>query len=225
MSLYWMLTIVIALTGAVMLALATLADSRYGTTHKLREAKRHNLTPSRFWSVAVPNSIFSIVLVYVLTYLAGARVFEAGGFHIARCLVEGVAILLLYDFFYYLVHRYPFHEWKLLRRVHAMHHVVRNPTALDSLYLHPLENFLGLGLLWGCAFLVSRVGGPVSAYSFAWVFLVYSVLNVVVHAGIDGLGIVSYVARRHTKHHKDMNGKNYASVTPIWDIVFRTEEP
>jgi sterol desaturase/sphingolipid hydroxylase (fatty acid hydroxylase superfamily) len=35
----------------------------------------------------------------------------------------------------------------------------------------------------------------------------------------------TYLALRHNKHHVNMNGKNYASVTPLWDHVLGTEEP
>ena len=229
MILYILLTGSLALSGVLISALTLLALSAYGTAHQIRQAKNHSLSPSRFWRVAVLNSALSVAMVYGFAYLFGPRLFQAGSVSVLRCIVEGVAILMTFDFFYYLVHRYPFHEWKLLRRVHAVHHIVRNPSAVDSLYMHPLENVIGLGLLWVCAFLVGLVAGPVSVYSFGWVFLVYSVLNVVVHAGIDmkgpGAALFTSLATRHNKHHVSMNGKNYASVTPIWDLVFRTEEP
>ena len=49
-----------------------------------------------------------------------------------------------------------------------------------------------------------------------------------VHAGLDlkapGLRFFSLLAVRHNKHHVSMSGKNYAAVTPIWDVVFGTEE-
>ncbi len=171
----------------------------------------------------------STSLVYGYPYLLGGRALHGGAVSPVRCLLEGAAVLLTYDFFYYLVHRYPFHEWKVLRGVHSVHHIVRNPSAQDSLFLHPLENFLGLSLLWACTFGLSVVAGPLSIYSFGWAFLVYSLVNIIVHAGLDvdapGLRFFSHLAVRHNKHHQSMKGKNYAAMTPIWDRVFRTEEP
>ncbi len=56
-----------------------------------------------------------------------------------------VFVIVLYDFGYYFIHRYPFHEWKMLRRVHSIHHKTRHPRAIDSLLLHPAETCIGLG--------------------------------------------------------------------------------
>jgi sterol desaturase/sphingolipid hydroxylase (fatty acid hydroxylase superfamily) len=229
MTLMILLTAVLLIAGGLLALLTALYRSPYGATHHIREAKNHGLARAKYWRNAAGNAAMSVVLVYGLTWLLYPRVFHEGPVSVWRSLLEGVAILAAFDFFYYLLHRYPFHRWRLLRRVHAVHHIVRNPMAVDSLYQHPVEDALGLSLLWACAAGVSLIGGPVSIYSFAWVFLVYSLLNVVVHSGLDfhssSLRLLSYLATRHNKHHVDMNGKNYASVTPLWDMVFGTEEP
>ena len=73
-----------------------------------------------------------------------------------RYVVDIVAVLAIYDFSYYLVHRFLFHG-KALRKVHALHH--RAHVALpssDSLYVHPLETLIGQGLYQ----LGDRGGGP-----------------------------------------------------------------
>ena len=139
---------------------------------------------ARFRRLARVNSFVSPVLVYGLTAALYPWVFHDRSISVWRIVAEGAAVLMLYDFFYYFVHRYPFHQWKLLRRVHSVHHVVKFPSAIDSLYLHPLENVIGLSLLWGCTALVAAVAGPVSIYSFAWAFAFYSVLNIAIHAGL-----------------------------------------
>ena len=229
MSLYLMLTLAIGLSGAALVGLTLLFHAPYGRKHRIREGKQYGTNASKhFVKVAIFNAIFSISIVYGLTYLLYPFLYLEGPVSPLRVVWEGAAILLLYDFFYYLVHRYPFHEWRVLRRVHAVHHVVRNPSALDSLYLHPLECFLGLALLWACTGLVAFVVAPVSTYSFAWAFLVYSTLNVIVHSGMRmrmfPFSIVTYLATRHDNHHKNMKAKNYASVTPLWDRLLGTEE-
>ncbi len=111
-----------------------------------------------------------------------------------------------------------------LKKVHAVHHVVRAPTAIESLYLHPLETFLGQFLLTivGCAF------GPLDPVTWGLVLLVHSNLNIIVHAGLDipvfGLRSLSGLARKHAAHHISMRGGNFASLTPLWDVLFGTAE-
>lgn len=227
-TLYILLTAVLALAGAVMQGMTMLYRAPAGQKMHLREGKSRPVTEARFRRYALINSVLSVVLVYGLTYALQGLLFHTGPVGVLRVILEGVAILLVYDLSYYALHRYPLHEWNLLRRVHAVHHTIRNPTALDSLYQHPVENFLGLTLLWLSALIVALVAGRISIYSFGWAFCVYSLLNVVIHSGLEfktfPLTIVTYLGRRHYKHHMGMRAKNYASITPIFDLLFRTEE-
>ncbi len=141
-----------------------------------------------------------------------------------RIPLEVVGVVIIYDFIYYAVHRYPFHEWKLLRAVHAVHHETRHPRGVDSLLLHPWETCLGLG-----AFLVSMalVGG-VSVPSFAVLFIGYTVLNVINHAGLDFQSLplrpLGMLAVKHDKHHHTLYSGNYAFLTTIPDTIFGTVE-
>lgn len=228
MSIYLMITVAVGLSGLTMLGLTLAFHSTYGKAHRIREGRFGSANAKGFVGNAAVTSIFSISIVYGLTFLLAPFLYEEGAASPWRVLWEGAVILMLYDFFYYLVHRYPFHAFSPLRRVHAVHHVVRNPSAIDSLYLHPVECFLGLALLWACTGLVVLVAGPVSVYSFGWAFLVYSLLNVIVHSGLKltvfPFNIITYLGRRHDTHHENMKAKNYASVTPLWDYVLGTEE-
>ena len=108
-----------------------------------------------------------------------------------------------------------------------MHHVVKTPSAADSLYLHPLEMFLGVALLWVSTGLWVLIVGPVNVYAFAWMFFVYSILNVVIHSGLElpafPFAPINYLAERHQRHHLSMTAGNFASVSPIFDWLFRTE--
>jgi sterol desaturase/sphingolipid hydroxylase (fatty acid hydroxylase superfamily) len=228
MSLYLMLTLAMGVSGLFMVGLTLAFHSQYGKQHRIRDGKHGSTAAKSFVGNAAFNAVFSVSVVYGLTYLLYPLLFVEGPASPLRVIGEGVAMLLLYDFFYYLVHRYPFHAWRILRRVHAVHHVVRNPSALDSLYLHPLECFLGLALLWACAGIVTVTTGAVSIYSFGWAFLVYSTLNVLVHTGLKmrtfPFSIITYLSRRHDRHHENMKAKNYASVTPLWDHLLGTEQ-
>ncbi|MBW1907876.1 MAG: sterol desaturase family protein [Deltaproteobacteria bacterium] len=177
---------------------------------QLREERSRPSGASDFRKRWVLNALLSLGLVGGLTYGLYPYLFAEGPASLTRIALEGLAMLALYDFFYYLVHRYPFHEWKVLRSVHAVHHVVKTPSAADSLYLHPIETTLGLSLVWVCTGLVVVVAGPMSIYSFGWAFFVYSMLNVVIHSG---LRLPAF----------GMNAKNYSSVTPTFDLLFGTE--
>jgi sterol desaturase/sphingolipid hydroxylase (fatty acid hydroxylase superfamily) len=224
MSLYVMLSVVLALSGALLIGLTLLFRMPVSDSHRIREEPVRTPKGPKFWRIALFNSALSISLIYGLTYLFYAALFYEQPVSPWRMLLEGVGILISYDFAYYLVHRFPFHQWRLLRRIHAVHHTVRYPTAYDSLYMHPIENTIGVALLMLCTFLV----GPVSIYSFAAVFVIYSALNILNHAGFAlpffPFRTLSYLARKHDRHHVSMRSGNYASITPLFDHLFGTAE-
>jgi sterol desaturase/sphingolipid hydroxylase (fatty acid hydroxylase superfamily) len=224
MSLYAMLIAVIAMSGALLIGLTLLFRMPVTEGHRIREETVKTPKDAKFWRIALVNSALSISLVFALTYLLYAHLFYEAAPSAWRMLLEGFLILITYDFAYYLVHRYPFHQWQLLRKVHAVHHTVRYPTAYDSLYMHPIENAIGVLLLIICTFLV----GPVSIYSFAGVFVIYSFLNIVNHSGLDlpffPFRTLTYLARKHDAHHVSMRSGNYASITPLFDVLFGTAE-
>ena len=84
-----------------------------------------------------------------------------------RHLVDIVAVLMVFDFMYYLTHRFVFHG-RLMRKVHALHHQVRTPTYIDALYVHPLETSIGLALFLGSIPLIAALtGAPLNAFSIA----------------------------------------------------------
>lgn len=223
-----MTAVVIALSGAAMKGLTAYYRQPAAAPLHIRERKTRPVSEAQFQRYARINSALSMVMVFGVPLMFYGVLFESGPVSILRALWEGIALLMVYDFLYYFMHRYPFHEWDWLRKVHAVHHSIKNPTALDSLYQHPIENFLGLALLWVSVWLVAAVTGPISIYSFGWAFLFYSLINVAIHSGLDfkrpPLWLVGYLGRRHYKHHASMRSKNYASVTPVFDMLFGTEE-
>jgi len=223
-SLYAMLSVVLVLSGGLLIGLTLLFRMPVTDHHRIREQPEKIAKGPRFWRIAIVNSALSISMVYGSTYLLYAFLFYEEAVSPWRMLLEGSAILITYDFAYYLVHRYPFHQWGPLKKVHAVHHTVRYPTACDSLYMHPLENAIGVALLMLCTFAV----GPVSIYAFAGVFVVYSTLNILNHAGLDvpffPFRTITALARKHDGHHVSMRSGNYASITPLFDRLFGTAE-
>jgi sterol desaturase/sphingolipid hydroxylase (fatty acid hydroxylase superfamily) len=166
----------------------------------------------------------SVTLIFSVMFGLGKYLYYDHSIPAWRYVLEAVTVILIYDFGYYFMHRYPFHEWKILRGVHSVHHAARNPRFIDSLLLHPVETVLGLGLFFGT---VALVGG-VHIYTLAALFTTYTALMILNHAGVDyprfpfkTLGIL---AAKHDRHHHSMLSGNYAAVTPLPDIIFGTVE-
>jgi sterol desaturase/sphingolipid hydroxylase (fatty acid hydroxylase superfamily) len=170
------------------------------------------------------NSAVSVGFMFGCVLLFSGFLVYSGDVAFWRIPLEIAMVVIIYDFIYYGLHRYPFHEWKMLRRVHEVHHQTRHPRGVDSLLLHPLETCLGLG-----AFLasVALVGG-VHASSFAVLFIGYTTLNVVNHAGLNfqrfPLRSMGWLAVKHDKHHRRDLAGNYAFLTTIPDTLFGTAE-
>lgn len=170
------------------------------------------------------NAAVSICLIFGVMYGFGGYLYYDHAAPAWRFVLEAVTVILIYDFAYYFMHRYLFHEWKILRSVHAVHHAARNPRFIDSLLLHPVETTMGLALFFGS---VALVGG-VHIYTLGVLFTAYTAFNILNHAGVDvprfpfkTLGIL---AAKHDRHHHSMISGNYASITPLPDVIFGTVE-
>ena len=142
--------------------------------------------------------------------------------------VEIVAVLMVYDFMYYLTHRFVFHG-KLLRKVHALHHQVRKPTYIDALYVHPLETTIGLALYLGSIPLIAGLAGaPLNAFSIAIATLIFTQGNTINHTYVNlprfPFKTLDYITGVHAAHHVDMNQGNFATLTMIYDRLFGTYE-
>ena len=223
-----LLSLILGLSGVIMFGAQLWAHRGAAGARPRVRSRSKALRGAAFSRNAILNSLTSVAMVYGFAWAFDGRLLTTMGASFLTILAEGVAILAIYDFVYYLMHRYPFHEWTLLRQVHAVHHRVREPLALDSLYLHPLENIIGLGLLWASTALVGLLTGGVNIYAFSWAFFVYSVVNILLHAGIDShtfpMNIMAHLSHRHDLHHTSMRSTNYGSISPLWDRLFGTEE-
>ena len=135
--------------------------------------------------------------------------------------VDSLLALLVYDFFYYFLHRW-LHTPTMMRQVHGVHHRVHCPEAMDGLYLHPAETIAGIALL----FAAMAVVGPVSVGSFLTVAFVHSIANIATHTNLvvprSVFALFNYWAIRHDVHHSTHRNANYASIFPFWDRMFGT---
>ncbi len=225
MKLAIILVSVLAISGVFMRAIAAFAGSAFARRQRVRVDRPARVDPAAHRRSVVVNSAVSTGLLFAVTLPLQSRLFVAAPLATLRTLYEACLILALYDFGYYLLHRFAFHAWSVGSRIHAVHHSIRTPYTVDSLYIHPAETVAGFGLFLACTVLV----GPVGVWSFALAFLAYSLLNLLIHSALDlrvfPFKTLTALVRHHDVHHESMKAGYYASITPLWDIVFRTARP
>ena len=224
MSVLYPVVIMFALSAALMAVLNFAYRAPASAAFRIKEDPKRKVVGLRLYGRVLANMILSGILVIAMSLAGEHLLVHDGADPWWRVVWHTALILLVYDFLYYFLHRFAFHQWGWLKKVHTVHHLVRHPTAFDSLYLHPVETTLGLVLLFGCIALF----GPVSLLSFGLTITAHSLINVIVHSGLDvpvfGFRIAGFLARKHDLHHTSMRGGNFASITPVWDKLFGTAE-
>ena len=139
-----------------------------------------------------------------------------------------LVILMVYDFFYYLMHRFWFHGNGRMRQVHAVHHQARTPTYIDAHYVHPTETFLGLALFFATIISMSLLLGPLHIVTVVVLYTLYVQLNTINHTHVDlpyfPFKTLSWITAKHHRHHENMQMGNYATITLIYDKMFGTFE-
>ena len=193
-----------------------------------READKRKLSRKRFREAVKVNNRAGLItnLVFYLTILPFCVSLEPRP--LWRHGVDIVAVLLVYDFMYYLTHRFIFHG-RVLRKVHALHHQVRKPTYIDALYVHPLETCIGLSLYLGSIPLIAALAGaPLNAFSIAITTLIFTQVNTINHTYVNlpyfPFKTLDHVTGVHAAHHVDMNQGNFATLTMVYDWLFGTYE-
>lgn len=221
----WTILIVIhILAGLTMVLLFFAYRSPRFAANQIAPDPQRSVDPAKLRRDAILNATVSPVLIFATCGLLQDQLFYAGEAPLWLMIVEGLVAYLIYDFAYYFMHRYAFHEWKLMRAQHAVHHAARHPTAIDSLLLHPSETAAGLLLFFSS---IAVIGG-VHLHTFAVMMLIYTQLNIFNHAGLaferGPLKLLGRLSVKHDRHHHSMLSGNYASITPLPDIVFGTVE-
>lgn len=139
-------------------------------------------------------------------------------------LVAAFAVSMLGNFIYYWLHRAQ-HAVPLLWRFHKVHHSVREMSATNS-YHHVTESLLEyVVVLVPMTFLLGVAAGPVP-----WIVLVITgTQDYFIHSStaID-IGPLRYLIgenRFHRIHHSleaRHFDRNFATSTPLWDVLFGT---
>lgn len=180
-----------------------------------------NQKMNRKWGAFFVLIIFGLIMPFALTWEMPVW---------WKLLLDCFVILMVYDFVYYLTHRFTFHQSKWfdgpLTWMHAVHHRQHNPCRWDGSYIHPLEVAIGLGLYVATIFGLSLVMGrfPVPTIVFTWI--AFSEINNHNHDLWEEdrfpFKYWHYAAKMHHNHHTRFTGGNYATITLLYDWMFGT---
>lgn len=133
--------------------------------------------------------------------------------------------LIAHDTWFYWTHRW-MHRPAVFRRVHAVHHASRPPTAWAAMAFHPLEALTGAVVIPLLVFAI-----PIHAAMLGLVLTVMTVMGVTNHMGWEvfpramwrgPLGAWLITASHHQRHH-DAYGCNYGLYFRIWDRLCGTD--
>lgn len=221
MEVYAVLAVILVFAGMLMAGLMWAVNSKKYGKYRIRTPKTYRIPQSKKMINVTLNSTLSLVLLFAIIQTFNTSLFHFNGAKGVTIFGEVLASLLLYDFCYYFMHR-GMHHPKAMKFVHGVHHYVRFPTSIESIYLHPAENIAGLSLLMGSIALV----GPISVEAFLIVFFIHSTFNILVHSNLvlphPAFKFFNFLALKHDLHHGKHLNKNYASLTPFWDLMFGT---
>jgi sterol desaturase/sphingolipid hydroxylase (fatty acid hydroxylase superfamily) len=147
-----------------------------------------------------------------------------------RIALDVFLIMMIYDFCYYLTHRFVFHGKGYFHKVHAVHHQARSRvSSIDSHLLHPAEICIGIALFYVVTTLFCIAAGePFHIATIVIATVIYTQINQINHCKIDLHSFpwrtLNWIAIRHDAHHIDMQKGNYATITLFYDMLFGTLE-
>lgn len=141
-----------------------------------------------------------------------------------------VVILMFYDFFYYLTHRFLFHDGGFgpgpLMWVHAIHHQQRNPCRRDASFLHPIEACIGLGLYGISIGVLGWLMGDFHVITIIITWVAFSEINQHNHDRMDidrfPFRYLKKMSDMHHVHHARFIAGNFATITLFYDWLFGT---
>ena len=172
---------------------------------------------NRKWGLIYTMVIFGLILPFCLTLKLKPW---------WAMLLDVVVILMVYDFFYYVTHRFVFHDGGPLLWMHALHHQQHNPCRMDSSYLHPLEVAIGIGLYAATIFVLSQLMGLFNVATIIVTWVAFTQINLHNHdlwtTDRFPFKYLSYTARMHHNHHTKFTGGNFATITVLYDWMFGT---
>jgi len=175
---------------------------------------------SKFWGLLTQLSVFIFIMPFAVT--VEPQIWW-------EVLLDIFVILMVYDFFYYLVHRFLFHDSPIgapLKWVHAVHHQMKNPCRMDSNYLHPLETCIGIALFGVTFGGLALLMGDFHVVTAITTFVAFSAINQHNHdlMEVDRFPFrhLKYMSDMHHVHHARFVGGNFATISLFFDWLFGT---
>lgn len=213
-----------ASTAVVLAALILVEHAAPRGRHPLAS----RLKGAMFWSIYIPlsavilaglSALWRRLGVAPLATLPLSTWFSWAG--PAGPLLSGLAVILATDFVNYGFHRI---QHRLLWRFHAVHHAIGEMHAVGS-YDHPADIVFGFALVAAPLSLVSFGAGPggVVVQLLLAVHLKYVHASTRLHFGpFRRLLVDNAYHRIHHSLDPRHAGKNFGSITTIWDQLFGT---
>ena len=186
-----------------------------------RKLYSDNQKLNRKWGLVDTLVIFFLIIPFCVTVESEP---------LWKMLLDMFVILMFYDFFYYLTHRFLFHNPNFgkgrLMRVHAIHHQQHNPCRGDSSYIHPLEVAIGLGLYAGSILVLSQLMGQFHVATIVITWVLFSEINNHNHDLWEEdrfpFKYLSYASKMHHNHHARFTGGNFATISLFYDWLFNS---
>jgi sterol desaturase/sphingolipid hydroxylase (fatty acid hydroxylase superfamily) len=143
---------------------------------------------------------------------------------VAGWLAAAFAIAMIGNFFYYWLHRAQ-HKFPWLWRFHRVHHSITEMSATNGYHHFAEDLFQFTAVTVPMAFLLGVATGPVP-----WIVLtIASTHAYFIHSSANiNLGPFRYILgdnRFHRLHHsleEKHFDRNFATLTPLWDVLFGT---
>ncbi|NVD44533.1 sterol desaturase family protein [Qipengyuania atrilutea] len=155
------------------------------------------------------------------------RIYEdIGAYPLWYLPVSLVIYLFLHDTWFYWTHR-AMHDPRLFRRMHAVHHASRPPTAWAAMSFHPSEALTGAIVIPVLVFLV-----PIHIAVLGLVLAIMTLMGVTNHMGWEmfprrlvhsRLGGWLITASHHQRHHEHYLC-NYGLYFRFWDRLCGTDK-
>lgn len=150
---------------------------------------------------------------------------DSGAYPLWWLPVSVVVYLMIHDSWFYWTHRW-MHRPAVYRRVHAVHHASRNPTAWTAMSFHPWESLTGAVLIPVLVLLI-----PIHYAALLTVLSIMTVMGVTNHMGwelfpwwvVDGpIGRWVITASHHQRHHEKYLC-NFGLYFRFWDRLCGTD--
>lgn len=151
-------------------------------------------------------SLFVVLVIYSHYYKFLDELYKKTINTSNKCTIQEEILtqVVLFDFLYYIIHRYLFHSRLGMKYIHGEHHLYRNSTFYSSLY----ENLITCGLFFLPTYML-----PIREESL------YISISIVLWIAVENH--TKKLWNNHYLHHTSRIG-NYG-LTPLFDDIFCTQ--